>query len=155
MKKNQKEIEICSAASRSFRSKINRCCTKRSLNQYGLAVSNFGAQISHNHRHNAPWYVTNDTLRHDLNVPHVRDEIKMTNTLRTDPHRIPHFSLRGSSDRAIECNSDNVTASYRSLEIRHLVRQQPSRICRTRHNKEPTAFCHITHPRTAATLAFY
>jgi len=25
---------------------------------------------------NASWYVTNDTLRHDLNVPHVRDEIK-------------------------------------------------------------------------------
>jgi len=24
----------------------------------------------------APWYVTNDTLQHDLNVPHVRDEIK-------------------------------------------------------------------------------
>jgi len=25
---------------------------------------------------NAPWYVTNDTLHHDLNVPYVRDEIK-------------------------------------------------------------------------------
>jgi len=25
---------------------------------------------------NAPCYVTNDTLHHDLNVPHVRDEIK-------------------------------------------------------------------------------
>jgi len=25
---------------------------------------------------NAPWYVTNDTLYHDLNVPYVRDEIK-------------------------------------------------------------------------------
>jgi len=25
---------------------------------------------------NAPWYVTNDTLHHDLNVPHVKDEIK-------------------------------------------------------------------------------
>jgi len=24
----------------------------------------------------APWYVTNDTLRHDLNVPYVGDEIK-------------------------------------------------------------------------------
>jgi len=24
----------------------------------------------------APWYVTNDTLYHDLNVPYVRDEIK-------------------------------------------------------------------------------
>jgi len=24
---------------------------------------------------NAPWYVTNDTLHHDLNVPYVRDEI--------------------------------------------------------------------------------
>jgi len=25
---------------------------------------------------NAPWYVTNDTLHHDLNVPYVRDEIE-------------------------------------------------------------------------------
>jgi len=25
---------------------------------------------------NAPWYVTNDILHHDLNVPYVRDEIK-------------------------------------------------------------------------------
>jgi len=25
---------------------------------------------------NALWYVSNDILRHDLNVPHVRDEIK-------------------------------------------------------------------------------
>jgi len=25
---------------------------------------------------NAPWYVTNGTLHHDLNVPYVRDEIK-------------------------------------------------------------------------------
>jgi len=25
---------------------------------------------------NAPWYVTDDTLHHDLNVPYVRDEIK-------------------------------------------------------------------------------
>jgi len=25
---------------------------------------------------NAPWYVTNDTLHHDLDVPYVRDEIK-------------------------------------------------------------------------------
>jgi len=25
---------------------------------------------------NAPWYVTNDTLHHDLNVPYVNDEIK-------------------------------------------------------------------------------
>jgi len=25
---------------------------------------------------NALWYVTSDTLRHDLNVPYVRDEIK-------------------------------------------------------------------------------
>jgi len=25
---------------------------------------------------NAPWYVTNDTLRHDLNVSYVTDEIK-------------------------------------------------------------------------------
>jgi len=25
---------------------------------------------------NAPWYVTNDTLYHDLNVPYIRDEIK-------------------------------------------------------------------------------
>jgi len=25
---------------------------------------------------NAPWYVTNDTLHHDLNVPYVKDEIK-------------------------------------------------------------------------------
>jgi len=25
---------------------------------------------------NAAWYVTNDTLHHDLNVPYVRDEIK-------------------------------------------------------------------------------
>jgi len=25
---------------------------------------------------NAPWYVTNDTLHHNLNVPYVRDEIK-------------------------------------------------------------------------------
>jgi len=24
----------------------------------------------------APWYVINDTLHHDLNVPYVRDEIK-------------------------------------------------------------------------------
>jgi len=25
---------------------------------------------------NAPWYVTNDILRHDLNMPYVRDAIK-------------------------------------------------------------------------------
>jgi len=25
---------------------------------------------------NAPWYVTNDTPHHDLNVPYVRNEIK-------------------------------------------------------------------------------
>jgi len=25
---------------------------------------------------NALWYVTNDTLHHDLNVPYIRDEIK-------------------------------------------------------------------------------
>jgi len=25
---------------------------------------------------NVPWYVTNDTLHHDLNVSYVRDEIK-------------------------------------------------------------------------------
>jgi len=25
---------------------------------------------------NAPWYVSDDTLHHDLNVPYVRDEIK-------------------------------------------------------------------------------
>jgi len=25
---------------------------------------------------NTPWYITNDTLHHDLNVPHVREEIK-------------------------------------------------------------------------------
>jgi len=25
---------------------------------------------------NAPWYVTNDTLHHDLNVPYVKDEIQ-------------------------------------------------------------------------------
>jgi len=25
---------------------------------------------------NAPWYVSNDTLHHDLNVPYVSDEIK-------------------------------------------------------------------------------
>jgi len=25
---------------------------------------------------NAPWYVTNDILHHDLNIPYIRDEIK-------------------------------------------------------------------------------
>jgi len=35
----------CSVASRSCQSKVNCCCTKQSLNQYGLTVSNFGAQL--------------------------------------------------------------------------------------------------------------
>jgi len=33
---------------------------------------------------NAPWYVTNDTLHHDLNVPCVRDEIKKLSQRYTD-----------------------------------------------------------------------
>jgi len=33
---------------------------------------------------NAPWFVTNDTLRYDLNVPYVRDEIKKLRQRYTD-----------------------------------------------------------------------
>jgi len=46
-------------------------------------VSNFGAQPPIQRFQNkylriivAPWYVTNDTLHHDLNVSYARDEIK-------------------------------------------------------------------------------
>jgi len=34
----------------------------------------------------APWYVTNNTLHHDLNVPYVGDEIKKLNQ-RLEEHR--------------------------------------------------------------------
>jgi len=52
---------------------------------YGIQlwVSNSNIEILERFRNrylkiiiNAPWYVTNDTLHHDLNVPYVRDEIK-------------------------------------------------------------------------------
>jgi len=33
---------------------------------------------------NAPWYITNDTPRHDLNVAYVRDEIKRLSQRYTD-----------------------------------------------------------------------
>jgi len=33
---------------------------------------------------NAPWYITNDILYHDLNVPYVRDEIKKLNQRYVD-----------------------------------------------------------------------
>jgi len=81
----------CLVTSRSYQSKVNCCCTKQSLNQYGFTVSNFGAQplISINieiiqrfqNKYlriivNAFWHVTNDTLHHDLNIPYVRNEIK-------------------------------------------------------------------------------
>jgi len=38
---------------------------------------------------NAHWYVTNDTLHHDLNVPYVRDEIKKLKDTPTDWRNTP------------------------------------------------------------------
>jgi len=40
----------------------------------------------------APWYVTNDTLHHDLNVSHVRDEIKKLREIRRQIGRTPQHS---------------------------------------------------------------
>jgi len=46
---------------------------------------------------NAPWYVTNDTLHHDLNVPYVRDEIKkLSQRLEEHPNARDAETPRGS-----------------------------------------------------------
>jgi len=72
----------------SYRSKINCCCTKQSLNQYELWDTAFNSNMEIIQKFqnkylriivNASCYVTNDTLHHNLNVPYVRDEIKKLN----------------------------------------------------------------------------
>jgi len=50
IKRKQLELQLskctgCSAANRNYRSKLNCCCTRQSLNQYGLTTSHFGAQV--------------------------------------------------------------------------------------------------------------
>jgi len=81
------------AANRNCRSKISCCYTKQSLNPSGLVAFNWSTASNSNMEIlqrfqnnlriivNAPWYV-NDTLRYDLNVPYVRDEIKRLSQTR-------------------------------------------------------------------------
>jgi len=62
----------------------NKLLLYKSLNQYGLVqlwgtASDSNVQIIQRFQNkylNVPWYVTNDTLHRDLNVPYVGDEIK-------------------------------------------------------------------------------
>jgi len=50
---------------------------------------------------NAPWYVTNDTLHHDVNVPCVRDEIKRLSQRYADRRNVPTYSrLKESKQHA-------------------------------------------------------
>jgi len=74
---NRARFTGCSAASRNSRSKENY-----SVQFWGTAA-NSNVEIIQRFQNkylgiivNAPWYVINDTLHHDLNVPYIRDEIK-------------------------------------------------------------------------------
>jgi len=64
---------------------------------------------------NAPWYVTNDTLHHDLNVPYLKDEIKKLSQRYADRMEenlnIPMFYL--ISDFKIN------TSNYQHTLVRH------------------------------------
>jgi len=64
---------------------------------------------------NAPWYVTNDTLHHDLNVPYVRDEIKKFSQRYAD-------RLEEHPNTAIDFMSDAETS-------RRLKRKLPQDLC--------------------------
>jgi len=65
---------------------------------------------------NAPWYVTNDTLHHDLNVPYVKDEIKKLSQRYADRLK------ERSNTLAIDLMSDAETP-------RRLKRKLPQDLC--------------------------
>jgi len=65
---------------------------------------------------NAPWYVANDIVHHDLNVPYVRDEIKKLNQRYADKlEELPNTL-------AIDLMSDAETS-------RRLKRKLPQDLC--------------------------
>jgi len=64
---------------------------------------------------NTLWYVTNDTLHHDLNVPYVRDEIKKLSQRYAD--RLEEYP----NTLAIDLMSD--------AETRRLKRKLPQDLC--------------------------
>jgi len=80
----------CSAVNCNYRPKISCCCTRQSLNLSGLTASNYKVRSpTQTYRNitkipkqilriivNAPWYLIDDVLHHDFNVPYVRDETK-------------------------------------------------------------------------------
>jgi len=86
-------------------------CNKRSL-QYML-VSMLDGIVSFV---NAPWYVTNDILHYDLNVPYVRNEIKKLS--RRDADRLKQYS----NILAIDLMGDAETS-------RRLKRKLPQDLC--------------------------
>jgi len=55
---------------------------------------------------NVPWYVTNDALHHDLNVPYVKDEIKKLSQRyadRLEEHpNTPAIDLMSDAETQIE-----------------------------------------------------